>query len=341
MPGARTVGWQAVGWALVLGVAIAILGAGCAPATGPAAATAAGVPSPAPTATPTALWTGVHSQTVSAGDGTTCQVRDDATLACWGAGVSDPPSGTFISVSEHGGSGCAVRIDGTLACWKSDVEADEDEPNAQGQASAVPGGTFVAVDGNLAAGCAIRTNGTLACWGSSVRHPTGPVRKVVVAYASEGSLTACALMADSTISCWHDEYSWIAEPPGGTYLDFDLGEDWPVSAPTARSSVGAIPEDDLSGQLDAPATYWRSLPGRHMAARSRRWSHRLPARRLRSGEPAQRARSLRSYGSNHLWHPTMGRSTAGRRLVWGRRPRVRSDADVQSRRHLSHLGGGC
>src|SRR5690606_2016626 len=62
---------------------------------------------------------GVFRQ-LSAGSAHTCAVRDDATVACWGAnadGQATPPAGTFREVEAGSANTCAVRSDGIPVCW--------------------------------------------------------------------------------------------------------------------------------------------------------------------------------------------------------------------------------
>ena len=59
---------------------------------------------------------------VDAGEGHTCGVKTDGTVACWGydsAGDTIPPSGTFSQVSAGPDHTCGVKTDGTVACWGS------------------------------------------------------------------------------------------------------------------------------------------------------------------------------------------------------------------------------
>ena len=57
---------------------------------------------------------------VDAGDGHTCGIKVDHTVACWGDdryGESTLPEGTFSQVSAGTRHTCGVRADGRVACW--------------------------------------------------------------------------------------------------------------------------------------------------------------------------------------------------------------------------------
>jgi hypothetical protein len=187
-------------------------------------------------------------QAVSAGGSTTCAIRADGTLACWGRddfGQANPPAGSFSAVSIGGLYACAVRTDGTLACWGDDEF---------GQASP-PAGTFVAVSAGMEHACAIGTDGTLSCWGSNdygeASPPDGVFTAVtaggrhscairaddvltcwgadayqglpvsVVSAVSAGAWHTCAIKTDGTLACWGDNTDGQASPPEGTFTAVD------------------------------------------------------------------------------------------------------------------------
>ena len=57
---------------------------------------------------------------VAAGNGHTCGLKTDGTLACWGRndyGQSTPADGTFTQVATGYDHTCGLKTDGTLACW--------------------------------------------------------------------------------------------------------------------------------------------------------------------------------------------------------------------------------
>jgi len=82
-------------------------------------------------------------------------------------GQSSPPAGSFASVSAGELTTCAVRMDGTLACWGAGQSATGCGTDVDGCGQALPpAGTFSAVAVGYTHACAIRTNGKVACWGS-------------------------------------------------------------------------------------------------------------------------------------------------------------------------------
>jgi hypothetical protein len=120
---------------------------------------------------------------ISSGDITSCGIRLDDTVACWGIGVpgiaptSDlcaaqdggqalPPTGTFKQISVGFRTACGVKNDDTLVCWG--MGKTDDGCNATGACGQAmpPSGTFTQVAVSFTHACAIRSNGKIACWGS-------------------------------------------------------------------------------------------------------------------------------------------------------------------------------
>ena len=52
---------------------------------------------------------------------TTCGVRTDGTVECWGDEyLSQAPAGTFAAVSAGVWHTCGIRTNGTVSCWFGD-----------------------------------------------------------------------------------------------------------------------------------------------------------------------------------------------------------------------------
>ncbi|EJE52237.1 Regulator of chromosome condensation (RCC1) repeat containing protein [Acidovorax sp. CF316] len=193
-------------------------------------------------ATPSAQATyaqGLHDVArVAAGNGSTCGVKRDGTVWCYGSGTPPlttlggmaPAPGTGIQVpgisdavdvALFDGHACVLRKTGAIACWGS---------NAKGElgtaASATPVTTPVEVPGlgspakAVAVGpgytCAVLTNGTVKCWGGnpdmqlgigyqrdSATPATGQVLGIIDATAiGTGATHACAVLDGGYVNCW-------------------------------------------------------------------------------------------------------------------------------------------
>ena len=116
-----------------------------------------------------------------------CGVREDGTLACWGAGEpaddpkellcdkelnygqATPPSGTFSQVSVGSSHVCAVRTDGTLACWGAGKQTGDCASDIDGCGQSAPpaDGGFVEVLAANSNSCGMKSDGKVRCWGSN------------------------------------------------------------------------------------------------------------------------------------------------------------------------------
>jgi hypothetical protein len=182
--------------------------------------------------------------TVSTGDSSTCAIRTDGTLWCWGGngdgglGVGDTndrltptqvgSATTWASVSTAKGDDytCATRTDGTLWCWGDNVSGQLGTGDTKNRLAPVQVGTAATwasvsvTNGDGATGdqytCATRTDGTLWCWGgngagqlgtgdtSSQLIPTQVGTATTWASVSAGWANACATRTDGTLWCWGD-----------------------------------------------------------------------------------------------------------------------------------------
>ena len=176
---------------------------------------------------------------VASRGGHTCALRAGGAVECWGRNDSgqlgngtvatSPPFGSAVPVTVSGlddavaVSGglvhtCALRAGGTVACWGRNTFG------ALGDGTTVDSSVPVAVTGLsgavaiAAAGehsCAVLADGTARCWGWNVNGALGdgnlgvdsPVPVPVVGLTDAVAITGgeahtCAVLADTTVSCW-------------------------------------------------------------------------------------------------------------------------------------------
>lgn len=84
-------------------------------------------------------------------------------------GQSVPPAGTFLHVAAGITTTCGIRTDGTLACWGAGTESSSacgTDIGRCGQALPPPG-AFSEVAVGFSHACAIRVGGKVVCWGSN------------------------------------------------------------------------------------------------------------------------------------------------------------------------------
>ena len=164
---------------------------------------------------------------VAASFDSTCAVRPDGEVWCWGgSGLPGPPdfSGfddvVAVSIGDSSAGefhACALHGDGRVSCWGPGHWGQLGRGNtfSSGVPFEVPG-IFDAV--GIAAGvahtCAVHAGGGVSCWGDGSQGQIGDgttnsakwSKRVdslsdVVAI-SAGSHTNCAIHADGTVSCW-------------------------------------------------------------------------------------------------------------------------------------------
>lgn len=160
-----------------------------------------------------------------------CGVRQDGTLACWGAdtwGETVPPEGPFLQVSTGADHACGITGLRTLECWG----------RVEGSRLDAPTGIYVDVSAGETASCAIREEGDLECWGADAPYatlsvlspPTGTFVDVSV-----GEAEACAARENGGLVCWADSLGWDDAPPVQAQA-VSIGD----RAACALSSTGAM-----------------------------------------------------------------------------------------------------
>ena len=229
---------------------------------------------------------------LSAGHNHTCAIRDgDDSLACWGyAGyeVSTPPEGAFTDVAAGWWDSCALAANGSIACWGAEYGADgyyEPPPGTftaltyldgatwwgdnfcgtrqdgtldcwgdvfyEGEASA-PSGTFTAISGT----CGILTGGSVSCWASAEldeASPGGTFKAITT-----GSLHACGIESDDTITCWGDNEYLEATAPTGTFVAID-SNDHHTCAITTLGTLACWGQDRLGQVTPRPVAAMSTL----------------------------------------------------------------------------------
>jgi alpha-tubulin suppressor-like RCC1 family protein len=126
-----------------------------------------------------------HWLTVAVGAESTCALRSDAGLWCWGDNrygqlgdgsatarrrpvrVGGSQTWVALAVGTHT---CAVRTDHTLWCWGAGAHGELGDGTTQGRRAPGQVGaetTWAAVSVQEARTCAVRQNGSSECWGAT------------------------------------------------------------------------------------------------------------------------------------------------------------------------------
>lgn len=181
-------------------------------------------PSPVPVA-PGTVWLDVD---VEPGGTSTCAIRSDHRLLCWGTGlvvgggiVKTPAAidaatdwaRVRLGLSPHA---CALKTDGRLHCWGYNSRGqlgtgDFTTKTSPQQLGSAPTWNDVAVGAMFA--CASKPDGTVHCWGSNNTGELGqataghlaPTRIGAAggwASVDASSLAVCATRKNGTLACW-------------------------------------------------------------------------------------------------------------------------------------------
>ena len=195
------------------------------------------------------LVVGLHDATsVAVGDQHACALLSDATVTCWGAGVSgqlgngpvaNAPVPVPVSnlkgaraIAAGGGHTCALMQDGTAQCWGADDRGQLGDGSFAGIRPAPLPVTGLADAISIAAGgadtCAVRADGEVLCWGDAEYGALGrtvpaaglsqfplPVGVTNATAVVVGQKFACAQIADQTVQCWGDNMSGEIGLPSG------------------------------------------------------------------------------------------------------------------------------
>ena len=163
---------------------------------------------------------------VSANWWTTCSVRMDGRIVCWGQNSSGvraqaPTDADFRSVSVGPEHACAIRNNGDMACWSS-----------QNNRIDVREGPLVSVSSGRFHSCGIRENGTVECWfaggagsypNSDVGQGDSPAEAGRFRSVSAGEYHTCAVTEDGAALCWGDNEFGQSNPAEGQFRSVSAG----------------------------------------------------------------------------------------------------------------------
>jgi len=201
---------------------------------------------------PTPVSGGGAWESVSIGDGSSCGIKTDDTLWCWGSdhrgrlgngatgSVSLPGpisgGGAWRSVSVRRTTACGIKTDNTLWCWGENDFGQRGDANTTTEQQ-VPLQVFPALNWSIVSvegtsTCAITVQGVRYCWGdngsgqlgsSTAPDPQGvPVqtassdRWVAVSMNSD---SACAIRIDGRLFCWGNNPNILAQNSGSFTAD--------------------------------------------------------------------------------------------------------------------------
>ncbi len=175
---------------------------------------------------------------IAAGSQSTCVLRSDGQVSCWGAGAMTGISTGIPEarlISAMGSTICVAG--GSVKCWT----AQDPQPQMIENLSEV-----VSLSVGQDHACALDPSGQVYCWGSNLMGQIGagtwlgirastPARVSLTQAARSlvaGSRHSCALLADTSVACWGG--TW---PGQGSYLPQPLEGMWGVMALAAGDTL--------------------------------------------------------------------------------------------------------
>ena len=219
---------------------------------------------------------------VASGPGTTCGLRTDGSMVCWGFltgeakvsfnsvsgknwhvcgsttdgpvvcwgndddGQSTPPLGSFASVSAGGSHTCGVRMDRSVACWGNDHYGR----------STPPLGSFASVSAGGSHTCGVRMDRSVVCWGNDHDGQSTPPLGSF-ASVSAGNSHTCGVRMDRSVVCWGNDHDGQSTPPLGSFASVSAGNSHTCGVRMDRSVV--CWGNDHDGQSTPPLGSFASV----------------------------------------------------------------------------------
>lgn len=209
----------------------------------------------------------VPATQITAGGGSTCALRKDGTVACWGGSDSgrlgdgkgidtSAPSlvvglGDATQISSGDAHVCAVRASGAVVCWGYNNngqigDGTQNEADTPKPVSTLTDATAVAGGVNFT--CALKKDATVACWGNNdagqlgdgttSKHLTpAPVVGVSgVKSIAAGGYHVCALAGSGDVWCWgHNDNGQVGVDTKGA----DVTMPTKVAGVSGATAIGA------------------------------------------------------------------------------------------------------
>jgi alpha-tubulin suppressor-like RCC1 family protein len=204
---------------------------------------------------------GVPFAQVAVGKDSTCAVRLNGSLWCWGSNTYGqlllPSTFNRLTPVAVGGAAwnqvacgqshsCGVSNQATLSCWGNNGSGQLGALPASAEAGQadVPGGPWQSVAAGLYQTCAIKQDGTLWCWGDNTNGTLGtsdtnssavPIQVTGQGWSqvSANYLHACAVKTDGTLWCWglnanlevgtKSQFPWLPVQLSGTWTQVTTG----------------------------------------------------------------------------------------------------------------------
>jgi len=154
---------------------------------------------------------------VSCGRDTTCALRKDGAVACWGnpeSGVvtGQPHAYGFDAITVGGAHACGLKK-GRLTCWGDNEYGQASPPDADMAFLDVSAGTHHT--------CGVQRNGYVVCWGhDGEKESSGypPTQRFVQVSAGNGH--SCGLTNQHQLVCWGRNVEGQTSSPSGKGLFF-------------------------------------------------------------------------------------------------------------------------
>ena len=220
-----------------------------------------------------------QAKSVSAGGNTTCTVRLDTTVWCWGTiDTTIDANGSIVrtnsstptqlpivnaqSVAVGESHSCVLLRDGATWCWGSNrygqlgngLKTDSVSPVL------VVGHTFTSIDVGTQYSCGVDTSHAVWCWGSNAYHRLGirstrsqftPVRvpKVTANSVATGDAFTCVINTNQKIQCWgRNQYGQLGTLAGTSRIS-------PITV-SIKNPVSLVLGSEFACATTQAATTW-------------------------------------------------------------------------------------